>query len=36
MTAPAYLGEHNFEVLTELAGMTEDEIAQAMGDGLLT
>ena len=34
--APAYLGEHNFEVLTELAGMTEEEIATAMGDDLLT
>jgi crotonobetainyl-CoA:carnitine CoA-transferase CaiB-like acyl-CoA transferase len=34
--APAYLGEHNFEVLTELGGMTEDQIATGMGDGLLT
>ena len=33
--APNYLGEHNFEVLTELAGMTEDEIATGMGSGLL-
>ena len=33
--APNYLGEHNFELLSELAGMSEEEIAAAMGDGLL-
>jgi crotonobetainyl-CoA:carnitine CoA-transferase CaiB-like acyl-CoA transferase len=32
---PAYLGEHAFEVLGEIAGMDEEQIAIAMGDGLL-
>ena len=30
----AYIGEHNFEVYTDLAGMSEEEIAVGMGDGL--
>lgn len=33
--APAYVGEHNFEILAEVAGMTEEEVALAMGDGRL-
>ena len=33
--APNYLGEHNFEILTELTDMTEEQIAEAMGTGLL-
>jgi crotonobetainyl-CoA:carnitine CoA-transferase CaiB-like acyl-CoA transferase len=31
----AFIGEHNFEVYTELAGMSEEDIAAGMGDGLL-
>src|SRR5439155_1622492 len=34
MLSGAYIGEHNFEVYTELAGMSEEEIAAAMADGL--
>ena len=34
--APAYLGEHNFEVLTGIVGMSEEEIAVAMGSELLS
>lgn len=30
----AYIGEHNFEVYGELAGMNEEDIALAMGEGL--
>ena len=33
--APNYLGEHAFEILGELAGMSEEDVAIAMGDGLL-
>ena len=33
--APNYLGEHAFEVLGELAGMDEEAVAVAMGEGLL-
>jgi formyl-CoA transferase len=32
--SPGYLGEHNFDIFTELGGMTEEEIAVGMGDGL--
>ena len=32
---PSYLGEHAFDVLGEIAGMDEEQIATAMGDGLL-
>ena len=31
---PAYVGEHNFEVYEELAGMDAGEIAEGMADGL--
>jgi crotonobetainyl-CoA:carnitine CoA-transferase CaiB-like acyl-CoA transferase len=34
LPSPGYLGEHNFEVFGELAGMDEGGIAVAMGDGL--
>ena len=34
--APSYLGEHNFEVWTEIAGYGFDEVAEAMGDGLFS
>lgn len=34
LPSPGYLGEHNFEVFAELAGMTEEDIAMGMGDGL--
>ncbi len=34
--APAYLGEHNFEVYGQLAGMDEQEIAEGIGDGLFS
>ena len=30
----AYIGEHNFDVYTELAGLDTEEIAAGMGDGL--
>ena len=30
----AYIGEHNFEVYRDLAGMSDDDIAVGMGDGL--
>ena len=30
----AYVGEHNFEVYTELAGLSDDEIGVAMAEGL--
>lgn len=33
--SPAYVGEHNFEVYAEI-GMSETEIAEAIGDGLLS
>ena len=33
--APAYVGEHNFEILAETAGMSEDDVALAMADGRL-
>jgi crotonobetainyl-CoA:carnitine CoA-transferase CaiB-like acyl-CoA transferase len=33
--APAYVGEHNFEVLTAVCGMSEEEVAQAIADGRL-
>ena len=33
--APAYVGEHAFEVLGEVVGMSDDEIADAMADGRL-
>ena len=32
---PSYLGEHAFEVLGEIVGMDEEQIATAMGNGLL-
>jgi crotonobetainyl-CoA:carnitine CoA-transferase CaiB-like acyl-CoA transferase len=35
--APApFLGEHNFEVYKELLGMSEEEVATAIGEGLFT
>ena len=34
--APAYLGEANFEVLTELGGLEVDEVAEGMADGRFT
>ena len=33
--APSYVGEHNFEILAETTGMSEDEVADAMADGRL-
>ena len=33
--APAFVGEHNLEVLSELCGMSEDEVGAAMADGRL-
>ena len=35
-TPAPFLGEHNFEVYKELLGMSEEEIAIAIGDGLFT
>ena len=34
LLSPAYLGEHNFEIFTEISGMSEEEVAIGMGDGL--
>ena len=34
LLSPGYLGEHNFEIFTELSGMTEEDVAIGMGDGL--
>ena len=34
MLSGAYIGEHNFDVYRDLAGMSEDDIAVGMGDGL--
>ena len=36
LLSPAYLGEHNFDVWTELAGLDFDDVAEAMGDGLFS
>jgi crotonobetainyl-CoA:carnitine CoA-transferase CaiB-like acyl-CoA transferase len=33
---PSYVGEHNFEVYVELAGLDEVEIAEGMADGLFS
>jgi crotonobetainyl-CoA:carnitine CoA-transferase CaiB-like acyl-CoA transferase len=34
LLSPGYLGEHNFDIFTELGGMSEEEIAIGMGDEL--
>ncbi len=34
--APAYLGEANFDVLTELAGLDVEAVAEGVADGLFT
>lgn len=34
MLSPAYLGEHNFDVWTEVAGLEFDDVAEGIGDGL--
>lgn len=34
LLSPGYLGEHNFEIFTELSGMSDEEVALGMGDGL--
>ncbi|MDG2113667.1 MAG: CoA transferase, partial [Actinomycetota bacterium] len=34
MLSPAYLGEHNFDVWTEVAGLEFDAVAEGIGDGL--
>ena len=36
LLAPAYLGEHNFDVYTELAGMSDEDVATAMAEGLFS
>lgn len=36
LLSPAYFGEHNFDVWTELAGYGFDEVAEGMGDGLFS
>ena len=36
LLSPSYLGEHNFEVWPELAGMEVDEVAEGIGDGLFS
>jgi hypothetical protein len=30
----AYIGEHNFDVYTEVAGLSVEEVATGIGDGL--
>jgi len=32
--SPAYLGEHNFEVWTQLAGLDAEQVAEGMSNGL--
>jgi len=34
--APSYLGEANFDVLTEVAGLSVDEVAEGLADGRFT
>ncbi len=34
MLSGAYIGEHNFDVYVELAGLEFEAIAEGMGDGL--
>jgi benzylsuccinate CoA-transferase BbsF subunit len=34
--APAYVGEHNFEVYTEIAGLDEASVAEGMASGLFS
>jgi crotonobetainyl-CoA:carnitine CoA-transferase CaiB-like acyl-CoA transferase len=34
MLSGAYIGEHNFEVYAQLAGLTEEDIALGIGEGL--
>lgn len=34
--APTYLGEHNFDVWTEIAGYEFDRVAEGMGNGLFS
>jgi len=36
LTAPSYLGEHNFDVWTEVAGYEFDQVAEGMGTDLFT
>ena len=36
LLSPGYLGEHNFDIFTELGGMSEEDIAVAMGDDLFS
>ncbi|MEC8922419.1 MAG: hypothetical protein VX558_07285, partial [Actinomycetota bacterium] len=34
LLSPSYLGEHNFEVWTELADLDFEEVADGVGNGL--
>ena len=34
--SPSYLGEHNFEVWTELSGLEPEEVAEGIGDDLFS
>jgi len=36
LLSPSYLGEHNFEVWTELAGLDFEEVAEGIGNGLFS
>jgi crotonobetainyl-CoA:carnitine CoA-transferase CaiB-like acyl-CoA transferase len=36
MAAPAYIGEHNFEVYAEVAGLDEATVAEGISDGLFS
>ena len=36
LLSPTYVGEHNFEVYTEVAGLEEEFVAEGMADGLFT
>ena len=33
-TASPFFGQHNFEVYAKLLGMSQEEVAEAIGDGL--
>jgi crotonobetainyl-CoA:carnitine CoA-transferase CaiB-like acyl-CoA transferase len=36
LPSPSYVGEHNFEVYPEVAGLSEDEVAEGLGEGLFS
>ena len=34
LPSPAFIGEHNFDVYTEVAGLDADEVGEGMASGL--